>query len=105
MSKHIHNLTVHEALWASNDVGPLMACNRSGMGALNGDLRRVLRRERKGFAFHPHGSLNCTQTIRILSPLHVPDQEARLIAEGVLTRIPDLGVAGECRTGQALRNR
>jgi hypothetical protein len=40
---------VPEGFEPPTNVGPLMACGRSGMGALDGDLRRVLGGKREGW--------------------------------------------------------
>jgi hypothetical protein len=55
------------------------ACGRSGLGTLNGDLRRVLRGERQSntsaYMVHRIARRPCA----VLEPLHAPDQQARLI--------------------------
>jgi hypothetical protein len=80
-------------------VGPLEGLRQVWQGGL--EWRSEARFEGGSAGQHlcSHGSPHCVHTMRFLS-LCMPLTSRRGLFEGLLTRNPDLGVAGERRTGQ-----
>jgi hypothetical protein len=86
-----------------SDVGPLEGLRQVLQGGLKWRSEARLEGGSAGQDLCPHGSSHCAQNMRCLS-LCMPLTSRRGSVEGVLTKNPDLGVAGERRTGQGWRD-
>jgi hypothetical protein len=86
-----------------SDVGPLEGLRQVCQGCLEWRSGARLDGGSAGQHLCSHASPHCVHTMRFLS-LCMPLTSRRGSFEDVLTGNPDLGVAGERRTGQGCRN-